>query len=368
MSDPTLEALNRAAEWNGASLGVIHTGTMRLLGVTRAGEDVQRPQRGFGVPMAVAAFAPNPDIEQVVGSDVTEVLASGAVVMSERSAALRGAQPGDLLEIESWDGEIVELTVGALAPDSAIFWSEIVFSLEVAATLALDRPAGAILTGAPDTGLLAFTLRTMIDPESPVRVYVPGEERDARDSPLPTVIVKERFGEFSFRPTGLGDGIEIESAWVDANIVTVDVPVLGSFRCHRAVVPYLRSAIADIQAQRIDWLIDTADFQRAGGCYNPRLMRGGDKGFALSRHAWGVAIDINPSTNGYGEPVLLPDRIGEVFRSWGFAWGAGWSVPDGMHFEWARIPGEIAGHDCSDYQLLRSDEYWLVTPRAEACP
>ena len=366
LSGDTIESIYEAADLNGASLTIVHTGTMRLMGVTRDGEDVQRPDPGFGYPMAVAAVSSGSD--GVLSDEVMAVLKSGSVVMSERSAALRGAAPGDVVEIESWGGEVLSLTIGSLAPDSSIFWSEFIFSTGVARALGFERPAGAILTGAHDIGVTALTLRSLIPADRPVRTYFPGMERDRRDSPLPTVLVKERFGEFSFRPVGTADGIEIEEAWVEANIVTVDLPILGEFRCHRAVVPYLRSAIAQIDAERVGWLIDVEDFQAAGGCCNARLMRGSDSGLALSRHAWGIAIDINPSTNGYGKTVLLPDRIGDVLRSWGFAWGAGWNVPDGMHFEWARIPGDIGPHECSAYQLLRGDGLWLITPRSVACP
>ena len=37
----------------------------------------------------------------------------------------------------------------------------------------------------------------------------------------------------------------------------------------------------------------------------------------------------------YGGRVGMDVRIGEIFRSWGFAWGAGWRYPDGGHFEWS---------------------------------
>ncbi len=360
LADDTVAAVNQAAQLNGASVSIVHTGTMRLMGVTRNGVDIQRPEPGFGYPMAVALVSP-------MGTGaISEALGDRSVVMSERSAALRGAQPGDVLELEGWNGETIGFTIGALAPDSTIYWSEILLSAEGAASLGFDRPSGAIVWGAQDVGVAAFTLRALIPADRPIRVHVPGEEVDRRDTPLPTILVKERFGEFSFRP-GDGDLIDIEQAWVDRNIVTVTLPILGEFQCHRAMVPYLRSAIAEVESQRIGWLIDSADFQRAGGCFNARLMRGSDSGYSLSRHAWGIAVDINPSTNAYGDPVLLPERIGNVLRSWGFVWGAGWMVPDGMHFEWARIPGEITPHECSDYQLSRGDGVWIVSLRSVAC-
>jgi hypothetical protein len=191
----------------------------------------------------------------------------------------------------------------------------------------------------------------------------------SEDDTLPTVVIKQVFGEFSFRPTGVGDDIEIDRAWRDANIVDAYMPQLGPFKCNRAVVPYIRAAIDELSHAGLDSEIDYRDFQRAGGCFNSRMARGGttNKGFALSRHAWGVAIDINPSTNKYGEPPTLSEAFGEVFRKWGFAWGAGWTEPDPMHFEWTHIPDSI--DVCADVQLVEStDVTFTVEPRSDPCP
>jgi hypothetical protein len=40
--------------------------------------------------------------------------------------------------------------------------------------------------------------------------------------------------------------------------------------------------------------INQLGINRYGGCFNYRLMRGGTK---LSRHSWGVAIDLDPQRN-----------------------------------------------------------------------
>ncbi len=107
------------------------------------------------------------------------------------------------------------------------------------------------------------------------------------------------------------------------------------------MVPYLRSAIDEVIEVGLDSIIDRADFQIAGGCYNARLIRGGDKGGAISRHSWGIAVDINPSSNPYGGVVAMDPRVVEIFHKWGFAWGGGWVYTDGAHFEWTRLPTAI---------------------------
>ena len=73
---------------------------------------------------------------------------------------------------------------------------------------------------------------------------------------------------------------------------------------------------------------------RYGGCYAPRLIRGGDSGGALSRHSFGIAVDVNIRNNSYGGRVSMDPRIVDIFRRWGFAWGGTWIRADGMHFEY----------------------------------
>ena len=129
---------------------------------------------------------------------------------------------------------------------------------------------------------------------------------------------------------------------------------------------------AEVEALGLAEHLDHGDFQLAGGCWNARFNRGGDPGFSLSRHSWGTAIDFNPSTNRYGdEPTISPEVV-EVFRRWGFSWGGTWTVPDGMHFEWVRLPSEYSVA-CSS--LIMSEESqetaeagWSIEPRVAGCP
>jgi hypothetical protein len=181
--------------------------------------------------------------------------------------------------------------------------------------------------------------------------------------------VKERFGEFAIRP-GTGDSVLVDPAWRDRWIVPVDFPLVGPTRCHRLMVPYVRGALSEIEAGGMAELLSRDDFQLAGGCWVPRFNRGGDPGYSLSRHAWGAAIDFNPSTNQYGAVPTLAPEVVDVFRRWGFSWGGTWTVPDGMHFEWVRFPERYAV-SCSELALVPEVaplEGWTVTPRVTSCP
>lgn len=363
LSPTTIEAARVAAATQSAAVHVRRSGSLRIMGVTRNGVDVQRPETGFGYPMSTLAVE---RADPLIVPDVVERIPMDGVVMSERSAGLRGAQPGDVIELEGWNREIQELTIVDVAPDDALDWYELVLISETADALEFDR-ASALVIEAADPYAMISALRWFA--RSPtVRIGSTDQPIGFTDPTLPTVVVKERFGEFSFRPTGRGDGIEMDETWLAENIVDVNIEGLGPFRCNRAVVPYLRAAVADLERSGLMEAVDYTDFQLAGGCFNARMMRGGDKGYALSRHAWGIAIDINPSTNPYGGPTELPDGFGDVLRRWGFSWGATWTVPDGMHFEWARMPDEIV--TCTPFRLSEPGSTtvtWLVDASTSAC-
>ena len=83
--------------------------------------------------------------------------------------------------------------------------------------------------------------------------------------------------------------------------------------------------------------INPTDSRLNGGCFVPRLIRGPSGGF-LSRHSFGIAIDVNPSTNPFGGTPTIDQRLVEIVKKYGFSWGGTWTRPDGMHFEWTGPP------------------------------
>jgi hypothetical protein len=73
------------------------------------------------------------------------------------------------------------------------------------------------------------------------------------------------------------------------------------------------------------------------GCVNIRPPSGG--GMTYSVHAWGLAVDFNARTNGYGKRPALSSGFVKCFAECGFEWGGLWDTPDGMHFQlpWIRV-------------------------------
>jgi hypothetical protein len=130
----------------------------------------------------------------------------------------------------------------------------------------------------------------------------------------------------------LKDGtIRPDPAWVQANIVYATVPILGRVTCHRLLIPRLAAALGEIEAAG---LADSIDPEHYGGCYVPRFVDR-DASKPLSNHAFGLAIDLNTTTNQLGTAGNMDPKVIEIFRKWGFNWGGYWDRPDPMHFELA---------------------------------
>jgi hypothetical protein len=123
--------------------------------------------------------------------------------------------------------------------------------------------------------------------------------------------------------------IRPDPQWVADNIVIAQVPILGNVTCNRLLIPRLAGALTEIQNEGLAHLIDVRHY---GGCYVPRFIDR-DPSNPLSNHAFGLAIDLNTTTNRLGTTGNMDPRIVEIFRRWGFSWGGLWARPDPMHFE-----------------------------------
>jgi hypothetical protein len=357
----TIARVKSAAALSGASVGDVDRVTLRLLALRRGEVVVQSPPEGFGYPLlasSIDSFSP------LVAGEIGTALGEGKVVVGALSASLRGAQVGDVMTLETLAGAPLDLTIGSIVPDELIHWSEVMVSRPVGLQLGIDRPFALFLWGEDLVRTEEALVTSQLDPT----VRVQGLHTEPMVDPvLPIAMVKQRFGEFAMQALA-GDELLVDPAWEEANIVTVNVPPLGLFECHRLLVPYIRGVIDELAQSGLLDLIDPADFQLAGGCYNARLNRGSDPGYSLSRHSWGIAFDLNPSTNAFGAAPTMPAGVVEVFRRWGFSWGGTWAVPDGMHFEWRQLPSEYP-RTCADLSLapLYEGGLWYLRPASHSC-
>jgi hypothetical protein len=108
-------------------------------------------------------------------------------------------------------------------------------------------------------------------------------------------------------------------------------------RCHHLVKDSLLRILGEIGTRWINHRGILEEAEDYGGIYNFRQMRGG---LSLSRHSWGIAIDLDPDDNGNRTPwpqkADMPLEIMEAFAREGWmSAGAFWGR-DSMHFQATR--------------------------------
>jgi len=294
--------------------------------------------RGMRIPVSVTAIDPTDYLDVFVGeiapadAALVRALAPGTVLLSESSAALRGLDAGGRVDLGAARG----LVVAGVVHDDVARGNEFVVHFDDADTVDLGfggrtsllvRRAGTIMTReALDDAV------DEVDPEGEeVRVWHAG-----RRVPLvlSTVAVKERFGEFAFRLVLNQREVVLDRSFTEANIVEERMPVIGTVRCHRLIMDDLRAAVDElIAAGYEEWLSP----RRYAGCYYPRRIGFGRE--TLSRHSWGIAIDLNVDFSHPGLGPEAPDELVAIMGRHGFRWGGDFTTPDNHHFEWV---GEMA--------------------------
>jgi hypothetical protein len=260
------------------------------------------------------------------------VLEPGTVVLGASSASFREVGVGDSLTI---DGSSFQ--VAGVVPDEVIGAAEVVFAIgDESSTVDSDRYA-LISTDLPRAEF-EEAVRGLYEGPAPLRIRSSGETAWLRhgDAVLPQIFIKQALGEFSYHQRS-GSEFEQDQLFLDSQIVSAEVPILGTVTCHRTVVDMLRGALGQLVDEGLAHLVDPAEF---AGCWNPRFIRtitGTPAG--ISRHAWGAAVDINAASNPQGSAGDQDARLVAIMEEWGFTWGGDWVVPDAMHFEYGIPPG-----------------------------
>jgi hypothetical protein len=258
--------------------------------------------------------------------------------MGATTARLRGAQSGDVITVIGWNGGVYDLPIGLVAPDGDV-GAELLLATPVAKAIGLDRPSSVRVWGMPDRTSFDAALTAHLKSGTLVKV------RHSWDPAFPDDAIsqsrtKELLGEFAVARGRKNGQLVQQASWQNANLVSTSLPIIGKVRCHQVVAAAARDALAEIFFSGLGGLINVRDTRRYGGCWNARELRTdtGSSGRNLSRHSWGAAIDINPSSNPFGRAPTMDPRIVEIFRRHGFLWGGSFTIPDGMHFEYVGEP------------------------------
>ncbi len=331
LSPAIASAAISAAVGAGGAGQVLNAGVIGLYNVVRDGRAVSTAPAGYRYPLSTTVMPP--DIAgRVISRDLARTLALGGVVMNALTAAAHAVQAGDSLSVLGWDGNAHALSVALIAPDEQI-GSELFIPPAVGEILGLDRPSSVILWGFRSRSAIDQALAVNGLVNTGTRIRHSWDPRDP-DATLSYAHLKPMLGEFAY--AGAGEAITLEPGWFEAHISRVTLPLGIRSWCHNVVAPALQGALGEVAAVDLTSAIDVANTNSFGGCFHAHEVTalGSTTGGFLSRHSWGMAIDMNTVENPEGRPPTMNCDVVRIFRKWGFAWGGNFLQGDGMHFEY----------------------------------
>ena len=266
--------------------------------------------------------------------EAAQVIKDNKLIVSTLTAERYGLSVNDKVSLVGINSAPLVLEVGMIIKDSELSWFEGVVNKEVGFELGIYRNIQAIIW---DTKMSENHLIELYKNIEYKRVKITNKHKrhiPNKNWVLPTAMVKEMFGDFQIKERD-GTWITTEPSWREKNIQVKKMPILGNTRCHRLMWGPLEGALNQIVDEGLANTLSVEDFKKSGGCYAPRRINRFDAGGSISRHAWGIAIDINTKSSYH-------PRVVEIFNSWGFAWGGTWTSPDEMHFELRDLSASIS--------------------------
>lgn len=337
----------RAAKDAGIDAYAVRAPMLSMVQYTRvraSGSDISRAdtsvvRRGWRVPMQSVALATDL-VRRIGGDDIAAVLESGAVAIGETSASIRDASVGDVITVLDRRNRKRPLVLGAIVPDAFTGDGDLLISDAVADQLGVRTVRRVTFIGFDDESDVRRSLaRRGIELGAMYRLFRSWGPQNP-DSALGLAKVKKIFGEFAYQRVN-DKGVLVDPRWKSKNIahrITYSGVQLNH-NCHIKVIDAIQDALTEIKEKGLGREIDLDNSNRYGGCYVGRFSRLANDNFgAVSRHAWGIAFDINTSTNAQGSVPQMNCDVVRIFRKHGFAWGGNFLVPDGMHFEYVGEP------------------------------
>ena len=271
-------------------------------------------------------------VDYFYDEESAQAIRDNKIVISELTASRYELNVGDYVNLVGLNSEIIPIEVGKVIKDSKIGWFEGVVNKELGFKLGIYRNIQAIIWDSHINENFLVELHKNINYRKVKLTF--RENRVNKNWVLPTALVKEMFGDFQIKERD-GVWITTEPEWREENIQNKRMPILGITRCHRLMWEPLEGALNQILEEGLEEYLSIEEWRSSGGCYAPRRINRFDAGGSISRHAWGIAIDIN-TKSGY------PPRVVEIFNDWGFAWGGTWTSPDEMHFELRDLSASVS--------------------------
>lgn len=314
------------------TLGLVRVHRSDVL--TRRETVVQNVTRGYQVPMSTTVQ----DIEVVrnlLSLQAADALQANTIVMGRSSAIIRGARIGDIVTLLDINDKPREFVVGNIAEDDLVGEADLLLSPRQA-----DMLGAKMITRYT---IIGFTNATTVENAIRNAGFTDGNTyriHKTWDAPNPDATrglaaTKRIVGEFAYKVLASGK-VSLENGWAQKYIsprtAFRDIAIRAA--CNVKVRAAMQGALSEVVHQGLSRYVDVNNTNAYGGCFYPRYNRLAGKLGYLSRHSWGMALDMNTSNNAQGGVPHMDCRIVRIFRRWGFAWGGNFTPSDGMHFEY----------------------------------
>jgi hypothetical protein len=282
------------------------------------------------MPLATLAASASEYADAIGKGSIAKQLSDGAVLATS-TAALLHVKAGDNLAVIG--GKAIR--VSAVLDDHLLSGYQLAVGRQT--DVSLGSHADYVIVAAKESavGPVEAAIQAAL-PDRRLRFTRPTQNAffSTQGDVLSQAQVQQRFGAFTVRQTS--SGFVPDPTWVTSYITQRRVVQLGTVVCNRLMLPDLIAAMTEVTARGLGTTIDTADFIREGGCWNPRTTRIGHG--MLSHHAWGIAVDINVARNPLGAKPNQDARLVAIMEKHGFTWGGRWLRYDAAHFEWVGKP------------------------------
>lgn len=347
LSKSDVRSALRAARDAGVDAYAVRTPMLTMVQYARATTDgsgiprtdVKVVRSGWRVPMQSVALATDL-VRRIAGEEIAAVLERGEIAIGETSASIRDASVGDVITVLDRRNRKTPLIVGAIVSDAFTGDGDLLISATVADQLGVRSVRRVTFVGFDSESQVKRSLAQRgIQLGAMYRLFRSWGPQNP-DSALGLAKVKKMFGEFAYQRVN-GKGVLVDPQWKSKNIahrITYS-DVQLNHNCHKKVIGAIQDALTEIKEKGLEREIDLANSNRYGGCYVGRFSRLATDNFgAVSRHAWGIAFDVNTSTNAQGQVPQMNCEVVRIFRKHGFSWGGNYLLPDGMHFEYVGEP------------------------------
>ena len=286
-----------------------------------------------GVAPTFASFLPEPERRTVAS------LKPGQGLLSETAARLRGIKSTGTLTFDT--GKTVKI-VGTL-PDVLMGGYELLVTRFTGTTIGVTHDRYALFEIRPGPSPVPVQLAAQLIPALPsdapypdVEVRAPGDTPylRANDGELPLALLKRQFNEFTAYPSTTSPGmLQIDQTWVQDNIQSAQVPVLGTVTCNVRVFPALKKAM-----QLLTNSGNESAVTDVGDCYKPVFQVDGP-GPPISAQTFGAAIELNPQSNVRGQQPSQSAKLVGAMAKAGFGWAGKDAYPQGALFRYIKTPG-----------------------------